>query len=179
MLLRRVIAPMIRLFFNRYFNRLGLRKIGRKIHPLFQLNRTSFLYRSSFPSSPTEYSYSSSIQTRDRIRKRPLMQELSLLKREGEREGERHEGNYLNRYVDSCARTTRLPGCIDDLSSPAKYLYISGGMYFGPADADATTRWRRPVRSSNLELMNVRQPPGPRVLSYSWTVTLEDVEASR
>lgn len=100
-------------------NRLGLRKIGRKIHPLFQLNCTSFLYRSSFPSSPTEYSYSSSIQTRSRIRKRPLMQELSLLKREGEREGERHEGNYLNRYVDSCARTTRLPGCIDDLSSPA------------------------------------------------------------
>lgn len=119
MLLRRVIAPMIRLFFNRYFNRLGLRKIGRKIHPLFQLNCTSFLYPSSFPSSPTEYSYSSSIQTRGRIRKGPLMQELSLLKREGEREGERHEGNYLNRYVDSCARTTRLPGCIDDLSSPA------------------------------------------------------------
>lgn len=38
-------------------------------------------------------------------------------------ERERDEGNYLNRYVDSCARTTRLPGCIDDLSSPGANGY--------------------------------------------------------
>lgn len=71
------------------------------------------------PFHPTEYSYSSSIRTRTRKR----MQELSLLKRECMRERKRDEGNYLNRYVDSCARTTRLPGCIDDLSSPGANGY--------------------------------------------------------
>lgn len=86
------------------------------------------------------------------------------------------------------ALAARLPGCIGDLSPPlpslrwprvaVKYLYISGGMYFGPRTLTLPRGGDGP-RAPNLELMNVRSHhPSCHVLSYSWTVTLEDDAAT-